>query len=96
MANTGGKRITNMFRFKHHAILVLEITATNRIIDATTRLTTAIAGIKEAPPDKMEAIQSLCTLLLMKVVPLPPPALSILPNPPVLTPMVDMVEPIII
>jgi hypothetical protein len=42
MANTGSKRITNTFQFIHHAILVLEITATNRIIDATTRLTAAL------------------------------------------------------
>ncbi len=96
MADTGGKRITDTFRFKHHAIPVLEITATNRIIDATTRLTAAIAGIQEAPPNKMEAIQSLCTLLLGYIEPLPPPAPSILPTPPVLTPMVDINEPIII
>ncbi len=44
MANTGGERITNTFRFKHHAISVPEITATNRIIDATERLTAIIAG----------------------------------------------------
>jgi hypothetical protein len=52
MANTGGKRNTNTFRFKHHTLTVPKITATNRIIDATTRLTDAIAGIQEAPPDK--------------------------------------------
>jgi hypothetical protein len=44
MANTGGKRITDMIRFKHHAIPVPKITATDRIIDATTRLTATIAG----------------------------------------------------
>jgi hypothetical protein len=96
MADTGGKRITDMFRFKHHAIPVLEITATNRIIDATTRLTAAIAGIQDAPPDKMEAIQSLCKLLLGKVAPLPPPTPSILPTPPPPTPVVNKDEPIII
>jgi hypothetical protein len=89
MANIGGERITNTFWFKHHALPVPEITATNKIIEATTRLTTAIAGIQEAPPNKMEAIQSLPTLLLGKVVALPPPASSILPTPPVITPTVD-------
>jgi hypothetical protein len=45
MADTGGKRITDTFQFKHHAIPVPEITATSRIIDATTRLTAAITGV---------------------------------------------------
>ncbi len=51
MAAKGGKRITkNMFRFKHHAIPVPKITATNRIINATTRQTTTIAsaGIQDS------------------------------------------------
>jgi hypothetical protein len=96
MADTGGKRITHRFWFKHHAIPVPEITATDRIIDATTRLTAAIAGIQEAPPDKMEAIRSLCTLLLGKFALLPPTAPIILPTPPVLTPMVGINKPIII
>jgi hypothetical protein len=96
MADTGSKRITNTFHFKHHAIPVLEITATNRIIDATTRLNAAIAGIQDAPLDKMEAIQSLCTLLLGKVAPLPPLAPSILPTPPPPTPVVKKDEPVII
>ena len=45
MVDTGGERITDKFCFKHHAIPGPEITATNRIIDATTRLTATIAGI---------------------------------------------------
>ncbi len=73
MADTGSERITDTFHFKHHAIPVAEITATNRIIDATTRLTTTIAGVQGAPPNKMEAIQSLCTLLLGQVALLPAP-----------------------
>jgi hypothetical protein len=89
MADTGGKRITNTFQFKHHAIPVLDITATNRIIDATTRLTAAIAGIQDAPPNEMEAIQSLCTLLLGKIAMLPPPTPSILPTPPPPTPLIN-------
>jgi hypothetical protein len=56
MADTGGERITDLFCFKHHAIPVPEITATNRIIDATTILLAAIAGIQGAPPNKMAAI----------------------------------------
>jgi hypothetical protein len=96
MADTGGERITDTFRFKSHAIPVPEITATNRIIDTTTRLTAAIAGIQDAPPIFFSAIQSLCTLLLGKVALLPPPSPSILPPPPPPTPVVDKDEPIII
>jgi hypothetical protein len=96
MADTGGERISNTFQFKHHAIPVPEMTAINRIIDATTRLTATIAGIQDAPPNKMEAIQSLCTLLLGKVAPLPPPTPSILPTPPPPTPLVKKDKPIII
>jgi hypothetical protein len=96
MANAGGERITNTFQFKHHDIPVLEMATTNRIIDTTTKLTAAIAGSQEAPPNNMEAIQSLCTLLFGEVALLPPSAPSILPTTPFLTPMVDINKPIII
>jgi hypothetical protein len=45
---------------------------------------------------KMEAIQSLCTLLLGKVAPLPPPTPSIPPTPPPPTPVVNIDKPVII
>jgi hypothetical protein len=96
MANTGGKRITDTFRFKHHAMPVPKMTATNRIINATTRLTAIIAGIQNAPPNETEAIQSLCTLQLGKVALLPPPTPRIPPTPPPPTPLVDDDEPVII
>jgi len=79
MANTGGERITDTFRFNHHAIPVPGITATDRILDATARLTAAIEGVQEAPPDELAAIQALRTLLLGEVPPLaptPPPVLA--------------------
>jgi hypothetical protein len=95
MADTDGERITNTFQFKHHAIPVPDITATDRIIDTTTRLTTAIAGVQDRTPDEMEASQSLCTILLGKFAPLSPPTPSILPNPPPPTPLIDEDEPVI-
>jgi hypothetical protein len=70
MADTGGERITDTFRYNHHAIPVPKITATDRILNATARLTAAINGVQEAPPDELAAIQSLRTLLLGEV---PPP-----------------------
>jgi hypothetical protein len=70
MADTGGERITDTFRYNHHAIPVPKITATDRILDATARLTAAIEGVQEAPPGELAAIQALRTLLLGEV---PPP-----------------------
>jgi hypothetical protein len=89
MADTRGERITDTFQFKHHALPDPEITATNRMIDATTRLTAAIAGIQEAPPNEMEAIQSLCTLLLSKSAPILPPLPIVLPTLPVVAATID-------
>ena len=59
MANTGGERITDTFRFNHHAVPVPRITATDRILDATARLTATIEGVQEAPPDELAAIEAL-------------------------------------
>jgi hypothetical protein len=63
-------RTTNTFRFNHHSIPVPKITATDRILNATARLTAAIEGVQEASPDELAAIQALQTLLLGDV---PPP-----------------------
>ncbi len=64
MRNTGGEHIMDTFRYKHHAIPVLEVTATDCILEATHHLTTAIEGIQEAAPDKLQAIKLLCHILL--------------------------------
>jgi hypothetical protein len=44
MEDTGSERLTDTFRFKHHAMPVPTITATDRIIAATRALTAAIKG----------------------------------------------------
>ena len=59
MAYTSGQHITNTFRFNHHSIPVPKIMVTNRILDATARLTAAIEGVQEAPPDELAAVQAL-------------------------------------
>jgi hypothetical protein len=64
MHDTGGEHITNTFRYKHHAIPVPEVTATDCILQANHHLTAAIEGIQEAAPDKLQAIKSLCRNLL--------------------------------
>jgi hypothetical protein len=72
MADTGGERITDTFRYNHHALPVPKITATDRILEATARLTAAIEGVQESPPDELAAIQALRTLLLGEVPPSAP------------------------
>jgi hypothetical protein len=66
MHDTGGKCIMDMFRYKHHAIPVLEVTATDCILEATLGLTAAIEGVQEAAPDKLQAIESLHRIFLGK------------------------------
>jgi hypothetical protein len=73
MAGTGGEQLTDKFCFKNHAMPIPTITPTDRIIAATRHLTDAIVGIQEAPPDKLQAILTLCQLLLGKSSPVPIP-----------------------
>ncbi len=63
MEGTGGERLTDTFRFKHHAMSVPTITFTNKIITVTRDLTAAILGIQEAPPNKLQAIATLRHIL---------------------------------
>ncbi len=75
MRDTGGKHITNMFSYKHHTIFSPKITATDHILEETHHLTTAIEGIQEATPDKLQANELLCYILLGKT-PLQQPHLA--------------------
>ncbi len=67
------------------------ITPTNRIIAATCDLMTAILGIQEAPPNKLQAIATLSHILLGEVPPTPIPIDPVLiaPMPPPLAAAVD-------
>jgi hypothetical protein len=69
MKDTGAERITDTFRYQHHAIPVPHITATDRIIVAARRLADAIQGVQEAPSDRLAAIVSLRLLLLGETLP---------------------------
>jgi hypothetical protein len=64
MYNTSGECIIDTFRYKHHAIPVPEVTATDCILEATHRLTASIEGVQEAAPYKLQAIKSLRHILL--------------------------------
>jgi hypothetical protein len=81
MRDTGGERINDTFHVQHHALPVPHITATDCILQATERLTDAIAGVQEAPPNKLVAITSLRALLLGKELPLEPVEAPVAPNP---------------
>jgi hypothetical protein len=72
MKEMGGERVTDTFRYQNHAIPVQVITATDCILEATCRLTDAINGVQEAPPEKLAATQNICTLFLGKVTPQQP------------------------
>jgi hypothetical protein len=89
MRDTGGKRITDMFRFQHHALPVPHITATDHILQATKQLADAIVGVQEAPPNKLVAITSLQALLLGKELTQEPVKASVTPTP-VTTPIKEM------
>jgi hypothetical protein len=76
MKDTGSKHVTDTFHYQHNAILVPFIMATDCIMEATWRLTNAINGVQEMPPNKMAVIHMLHALFLGKVPaqePEPPP-----------------------
>jgi hypothetical protein len=81
MRETGGECVTDTFRFQHHALLVPHIMATHCILQATECLADAIAGIQEAPPDKLVAITLLRALLLGKELPPELVEAAVTPNP---------------
>jgi hypothetical protein len=91
MEGTGSERLTDTFRFKHHTMSVPTITPTDRIINATKHLTATVAGVQEAPPSKLEAIQNLRLLLLDEAPPLPIP-INPLPVPPAPTPVHEDID----
>ena len=64
MGDTSGARITDTFWYKHYAIPIPVVTATDCILEATHRLTASIEGVQEAAPYKLQAIKSLRHILL--------------------------------
>ena len=63
LTGTGAVRLTDTWKFKHHAIKVPVVTAADRIVQATRQLTAAIQGSSNPPPDELEAIDQLRALL---------------------------------
>jgi hypothetical protein len=84
-----GERITDTFRFQHHALPVPHIMATDHILQVAECLADTIAGVQEAPPDKLAAITSLWALLLGEELP-PEPVEALVAPYPVTTPVKEM------
>jgi hypothetical protein len=86
MEGTSSKQLTDTCCFKHYAMPVPVITPMDRIISTTQQLTDAIAGVQEAPPNKLQATATLCHTLLGELPPIPIPinlAPSFVPTTPV-------------
>ena len=65
LPSTGGERISDTVRFKHHAITIPQLTPADRILEAARQLQTAIKQQpKKAPMDKITAIELLREVLL--------------------------------
>ena len=66
--STGGERISDTFKFKHHAIVIPQLTAADRILEAAKQLDNAITQQpKQAPMDELTAIELLREVLLGEV-----------------------------
>ena len=72
--STGGERIRDTFRFRHHTIATRQLTAVESILETTTQLDAPIKQQpKAAPMDGITAIKLLREVLLgEKTKPLPP------------------------
>ena len=64
VTDTGAVRLTDTFKFKHHALQLPEITQTDRIVKATQALTRTLKGNTTSPPDEMAAIAQLRAIIL--------------------------------
>ena len=79
VTKSGAVRLTDTWKFKHHAISTPTITPVDRITKATRDLNAAINGHTTAPPDELDAIQQLHALIVNKPV-APPPAAATPPD----------------
>ena len=68
---SGATRLTDTWKFKHHALNIPEVSTTDRIVKATQHLATAIQGANTAQPDELEAIEQLRALLSNNSTPQP-------------------------
>ena len=77
---SGATRLTDTWKFKHHALPTPSISATDRIVRATQQLATVIEGANPSAPDELTAIENLRALISNSYVPSPTSAPAILPT----------------
>ena len=63
ITKSGAVRLSDTFKFKHHALTTPIVTPLDRVIKATRDLATSIQGRGDEPPDKLQAIEHLRTLI---------------------------------
>ncbi|KAL7531195.1 hypothetical protein ACHAXR_003897, partial [Thalassiosira sp. AJA248-18] len=75
---SGAVRLTDTWKFKHHALTIPTVSAADRIAKATQHLASTIQGANNAPPDELAAIEQLRALITGNSTPAPtvvPPSL---------------------
>ena len=61
---SGATRLTDTWKFSHHALPIPSISSTDRIVKATQNLTSVIQGANPSQPDELAAIEQLRAILL--------------------------------
>ncbi|KAL7524050.1 hypothetical protein ACHAXR_001126, partial [Thalassiosira sp. AJA248-18] len=82
---SGATRLTDTWKFKHHALPIPTISPTDRIVQATQNLAATIQGANPAQPDELAAIEHLRALISNSSVPEPTVSPTTLPTPDVPT-----------
>jgi len=77
---SGATRLTDTWKFKHHALPIPSISQTDRIVKATQHLATVIEGANPSPPDELTAIENLRALISKSYVPSLTSSPAILPT----------------
>ena len=79
VTEAGAVRLTDTWKFKHHALRTPTVSPIDRIVKATQHLATAIQGANNAPPDELAAIEHLRALISGNSTPAPAPPTTIQP-----------------
>ena len=74
VTESGAFRLTDTWKFKHHALKTPTVTSADRIVQATKNLTSAIQGGNKTGTDKLAAIANLRLLITGSSNPAPIPA----------------------
>ena len=78
---SGSVRLTDTWKFKHHALKTPAISSTDRIVKATQNLASVISGANPSHPDELAAIEHLRALIAGNFTIPSPSAPSTVPSP---------------